>query len=312
MSHAIAEPGTKAPADSRRFSRAAWGVLAYNLLVVLWGAFVRASGSGAGCGDHWPLCNGVVVPRAPRIATIIEFTHRVTSGLALLAVAGIIIWALRLFPRGHRARRFAVLSGVFLCVEALLGAGLVLFRYVQHNASAGRAVYLSAHLLNTQILLAMLVLTAWYGSSGVSRAWRGVPKVIAAALPVALLVAVSGALAALGDTLYPAVSLASGMQQEFSHSAGALLRLRALHPAVAVLGAIVLLAAAMTAWRSSKAAVSRMGAIVALLVAVQIAAGALNVLLLAPVWMQILHLLIADLLWIALVMTALEMVRVAS
>jgi len=192
---------------------------------------------------------------------------------------------------------------LFLFAEALLGAGLVLFQYVEHNASAGRAAYLSAHLVNTQILLAMLTLTAWFGSDPVSRPWRGAPKLVVAALPVAIVVAVSGAIAALGDTLFPAASVASGLRQDFSQTAGALLRLRALHPVLAVLGGAVLLAAAVTAMRSGR---SRMGAILAALVFLQLAGGAVNILLLAPVWMQVLHLLLADLLWIALVVATLE------
>jgi len=304
MSHVVTHPrAPQSPAAvNRRFSQAAWAVLAYNLLVVLWGAFVRATGSGAGCGNRWPLCNGVVVPRAPRIETIIEFTHRATSGLALASVAALCVWAFRLFPRGHRARSCAALSVVFLFVEALLGAGLVLFQYVAHNASAGRAAYLSAHLVNTQILLAMLTLTAWFASHPVSRPWRGAPKLVLAALPVAIVVAVSGAIAALGDTLFPAASVASGMRQEFSETAGALLRLRALHPLLAVVGGVVLLAAAVASIRSGR----HMGNILAALVFLQLAAGAVNIALLAPVWMQILHLQLADLVWIALVVTALE------
>jgi heme a synthase len=297
--------GRPARWSAAQFSRAAWGVLGYNILVVLWGAFVRASGSGAGCGGHWPLCNGEVVPSAPRTATLIEFTHRLTSGLALLAVIALCVWAWRIFPRGHRARRFAALSVVFLFVEALLGAGLVLFRYVAHNASAGRAAYLSAHLVNTQILLAMLALTAWFGARPAVQRWHKAPRLVLAALPVALLVAVSGAMAALGDTLFPAASLASGIHQEFSRSAGALLRLRVLHPAVAVAAAVVLLAAALSAMRLRPPA-ARMGTVVAWLVLVQLAAGVVNLLLLAPVWMQLVHLLIAGLLWVALVVMVLE------
>ena len=298
MSHPVA--------DARRFSQVAWGVLAYNMLVVLWGAFVRATGSGAGCGNRWPLCNGAMVPRAPRIETVIEFTHRATSGLALLGVAALCLWAFRLFPRGHRARTCAALSVVFLIAEALLGAGLVLLQYVEHNASAGRAAYLSAHLVNTQILLAMLTLTAWFGCDPVSRPWPRAPKLVVAALPVAIVVAVSGAIAALGDTLYPAASVAAGMRQEFSQTASALLRMRAVHPVLAAVGAVILLAAAMTAMRSAHGTAVRMGGIVAALVFLQLAAGAVNIVLLAPVWMQILHLLLADLLWVALVVATLE------
>jgi heme A synthase len=290
--------GVTETVSTRRFSRVAWGVLAYNMLVVLWGAFVRATGSGAGCGNRWPLCNGVMMPRAPRIETVIEFTHRATSGLALLSVTALCVWAFRLFPRGHRARMFAVLSVVFLFAEALLGAGLVLFQYVEHNASAGRTAYLSAHLVNTQILLAMITLTAWFGGDPISRRWRGAPKLAIAALPVAIVVSVSGAIAALGDTLFPAVSVAAGMRQEFSQTASTLLRLRALHPLVAIAGALLLLAAAYQSWRTTP---NRLGPILAALVFAQLAAGALNIVLLAPVSMQLVHLLLADLVWIALV-----------
>ena len=118
------------------FRRFAWGVLAYNILVILWGAYVRASGSGAGCGDHWPLCNGQVVPRAPRIETMIEYSHRLTSGLSVIVVVGLCAWAFLLFPRGNRVRKLAGASVVFLFVEAMLGAGLVLFN-VGQTASVG-------------------------------------------------------------------------------------------------------------------------------------------------------------------------------
>lgn len=299
-----AQAGRAPRTVDRRFSRTAWGVLGYNILVVLWGAFVRATGSGAGCGDHWPLCNGTVVPRAPRIETVIEFTHRATSGLALVSVIALCIWAFRVFPRRHRARLFAVLSVVFLFAEALLGAGLVLLRYVEHNASAGRAIYLSAHLVNTQILLAMLALTAWFGAGG--RKWSGAPAIVMTALPVSVIVAVSGAIAALGDTLFPAASVASGIRQEFSNSAAALLRLRVLHPAVAVAAAFILMAAAVAGRRSGIPGAVRAGSAAAALIVIQVALGALNIVLLAPVWMQIVHLLAADLLWIALVVMALE------
>jgi heme a synthase len=271
-------------------SRFAWGVLGYNVLVVLWGAYVRASGSGAGCGSHWPLCNGEVVPVARKIETIIEFTHRAMSGVALAAVAALVWWSWRAFSRGHRVRRAAALSLAFLFLEALLGAGLVLFRFVAKDASAGRALYLSAHLINTQLLLGMLTATAWLASRS-GHAKRPAPQMLAA-LGIALAAGISGAVAALGDTLYPASSLAGGFASELSGSAPVLLRLRVIHPAIALAAAIYLIAAA---------GLRRGGRAVLVLVFVQLAAGIVNWVLLAPIWMQIVHLLIADLLWIALV-----------
>jgi heme A synthase len=275
------------------FRRFAWGVLGYNVLVVLWGAYVRASGSGAGCGSHWPLCNGVVVPTAKSVETIIEFTHRVTSGLAVMSAVALAVWSFFFFPRSHRGRKTALLSVVFLLTEALLGAGLVLFRYVAHDASAGRAWYLSAHLVNTQLLLGMLAATAWFAAPdreahGPAWGWT--------ALPAALAAAITGALAALGDTLYPSPSLAAGVAREFSDAAPMLLRLRLLHPVVAVAAAVFLLMYAL------RAGPSRYARAVVGLVFAQVACGIFNWILLAPIWMQIVHLLIADLLWIALVL----------
>ncbi len=288
--------------STRRFSRVAWGVLAYNMLVVLWGAFVRATGSGAGCGNRWPLCNGVMMPRAPRIETVIEFTHRATSGLALLSVTALCVWAFRLFPRGHRARMFAVLSVVFLFAEALLGAGLVLFQYVEHNASAGRTAYLSAHLVNTQILLAMITLTAWFGGDPISRRWRGAPKLAIAALPVAIVVSVSGAIAALGDTLFPATSLGSALAQDFSATSGWLVRWRWTHPTVAFLSSIFLIWILVRAARRSAHWDNRgLSALVLVLLAAQYVLGVMDVFMLAPLWLQVAHLLGADVLWVALV-----------
>ncbi|MFN7132188.1 MAG: COX15/CtaA family protein, partial [Myxococcales bacterium] len=143
----------------RRFSLL---VVLFNLGVILWGAYVRATGSGAGCGDHWPMCNGVVVPRAPSAQTVIEFTHRATSGLALLLVVALLVWAFRAFGRGHPVRTGAVLSMLLMLSEAAVGAGIVLYRLVAGDTSHARAVVMSVHLVNTFLLLAALTLTAWW------------------------------------------------------------------------------------------------------------------------------------------------------
>jgi heme A synthase len=301
---------TIAPAaktGSLNFTRYAWGVLAWNLFVVLWGAYVRASGSGAGCGSHWPLCNGEVLPRAPRLETIIEFTHRMTSAVSLLATGWLAVWSVRRFPRDHRVRRYALLSVVFLFAEALLGAGLVLFEFVASNASVGRAFYLSLHLVNTQFLVAALALTAWYSRDVVPpNGVRRSPRFIAA-LPAALVVSVTGAVTALGDTLFPAASLAEGMRQDIAAASSFLLRLRVLHPALAVLAAGYFVYVAMSILRSKpRPLTAQIALAVIVLAAAQLGAGAINITLLAPVWMQLIHLLLADLLWLSLVLLVVE------
>jgi heme a synthase len=288
------------------FTRYAWGVLAANLLVILWGAYVRASGSGAGCGSHWPLCNGEVVPHSPRIQTVIEFTHRAMSGVALVAVVALGGWSVLLFPPNHRVRKATIYAMIFFAAEALLGAGLVLLSYVAQNASTGRAFYLSMHLVNTEFLLAALALSAWYSRVSAPPPSRPSPMILAA-LPIAIVVSVTGVIAALGDTLFPATSLAEGLRQDLSSSASFLIRLRSAHPFLAILAAAYFLAAAVSVMRSKPQPVtSRIALGVLVLSVAQLCAGAINLALLAPIGMQIVHLLLADLLWIALVLLTVQ------
>ncbi len=287
---------------SRAFARYTWAVLAYNVGVVLWGAYVRATGSGAGCGNHWPLCNGEVTPHSPTMATIIEFTHRASSGIDLVLVALLAVWAFRAFPRGHRVRLGATLSALFLLSEALIGAALVLLEHVARNASSTRAYSLSTHLINTLTLLACLTLTAWWGSGKPAVFPRGRALTMAAiSLGAVIVLGVSGAIAALGDTLFPARSLAAGLAQDFDPAANIFLRLRLWHPIIAVGAGTWLLFYAISS-SAGRPAVRHRAWMVAGLVCLQLGAGAMNLLLLAPVWMQMVHLLLADLLWISLVL----------
>ena len=291
----------------RRFAAYAWGVTALTLAVILWGAYVRASRSGDGCGAHWPLCNGTVVPDATHAKTLVEFAHRATSGLAFLLVVGLVVWAFRTFRRGHPARAAAVASGVFIVTESLIGAGLVLLRLVADNASLARALYLSVHLINTFLLVAALALTAWCATEATAARVR-LREVMRGraglALVAALALGVSGAVAALGATLFPESTQAAPVR-ESSPSAQLLFSLRQykLHPLLAVLVGGYLIYFALGAYRSFAGAWARRwaAAVVALVVA-QLGAGLLNAALLAPVWLQIVHLLLADLLWLALVL----------
>jgi cytochrome c oxidase assembly protein subunit 15 len=294
-----------------RLSRFAALTLGFTLAVILWGAFVRASGSGAGCGAHWPLCNGEVLPRSPAVATRIELTHRVTSGLALVLV---IVLALRVFrerPRAHPARVAAALSVAFILTEAAVGAGLVLFRLVAHDESVARALFMAVHLVNTFLLLGALTLTAHWSAHGAGPARESLrrrgPFLVAVALAL-LLVGTSGAIAALGDTLYPARSLLGGLAQDLSPAARTLVRLRLLHPLLAVAGTLALALLAGRVMRDRLGPARRVAATALVLAALQLGAGLANVLLLAPIFMQILHLLLADLLWIAFCLLAARLV----
>ena len=283
-------------------ARYAWVVVGYNVLVILWGALVRATGSGAGCGNHWPLCNGQVVPLAPRVDTMIEFTHRCMTGGATFAVIGLLVWVLRSTAKGQAARGMAIVSGLLLLNEAFLGALLVKLGYVTGNQSLGRVVMLSVHLSNTLLLLGSLTLTAWLQGTG--QRWREMRRNAwgfawaVAGLGATLLVGVSGSLAALGDTLYPSVSLRAAIAADFSKTAPMLLRVRWVHPASAVMAGAFVLWLMATAWRRGEHGLVR---VIGSLLAMQFVLGAADVLLLAPLWLQLIHLLGADLYWVALV-----------
>ncbi|HJZ46987.1 MAG TPA: COX15/CtaA family protein [Roseiflexaceae bacterium] len=291
-----------------RFAIYAWGVLAYNMAVILWGAYVRASGSGAGCGSHWPLCNGQVVPLAPRLATMIEFSHRLTTSLAGLLVIGLAIGAFRALPKRHPARLGAALSLIFILIEGMVGALQVRLGLTADNDSVGRALVGSIHLANTFLMLAGMALTAWWASGGAAPRLRGqglLSWIFAVGLLGVLAVGASGAITALGDTLFPSESLAHGLQADFSAGSHFLIQLRVIHPILAVLVGIYSVVAGRLAavWRPGVATL-RLSWVLGGLFGVQLLIGVVNVALLAPIFMQIVHLLTADLVWIALVLAA--------
>ncbi len=289
----------------RRF---AWAVLVYFVAVILWGALVRATGSGAGCGDHWPLCNGTVMQHSARIGTMIEFTHRVTSGISFFAVVALLAWTFAGTARRHLARAAAVASVLFTLIEAALGAFLVKLGLTAQSRSPLRAPYLALHLANTLLLLAALTLTAHLLSRREAYL-RGKVRFVAPASAVAaiaaiLIVGVTGSLAALGDTLFPASSLGAAFAQDFSSTGAWLVRWRWTHPTVALAaGAFViwlLVRASQRAGRGHRG----LAMLVLVLLLAQYALGALDVVLLAPVWIQVVHLLGADVLWSVLVVLA--------
>lgn len=286
----------------RTVSRVAWGVLGYTVLVILWGAFVRASGSGAGCGDHWPLCNGEVVPTAPALSTMIEFGHRITSALAGFAAIGLVLVAFRGTPKGSAVRKAAVASLAFMVTEGAIGAGLVLFEYVAYNPSIGRAVWMAAHLANTFLLLGALTLTAWWseGADVPRLGLRAAVGWVGAALLATLVLGAGGAVTALGDTLV----IGGGLDPSADPIVAALLGARVFHPTMAFV-TLAILGGAVVATRSGGRPATLGMAILGAFLG-QMALGALNVALMAPIWLQIVHLLITDLIWIALVVWASE------
>ena len=189
----------------------------------------------------------------------------------------------------------ALLSFFFVITEALVGAALVLFKWVAQDASTGRVISISIHLINTFLLLASVALTAWFSSGGQAIRVRGrgrIALIYGIGMAGIILIGVTGAVTALGDTLFPSSSLAEGLRQDFSGTSHYLLRLRIWHPVIAVLVAIYTGLVAFREFRSNPDQRSRQIArVFGFFLILQLGAGPLNVLLLAPVWMQLVHLL---------------------
>ena len=291
----------------RRFAVLAWAVLGFTVLVALGGSVVRATGSGAGCGDHWPRCRGQILPTSPSLETVIELTHRLTTAVAAVAFVALVVLAFRVFGRRHPVRIAVVVSALLLVLEALIGAALVRYGWVDADTSLGRLIVVPLHLANTFLLLAALSLTAWWGSGHpppTRLRWDGPTARLATMAGLMLVVAVFGAWNALADTLHPAQSIADGLQAELGDSSPFLVRVRVLHPAVAIGAGIAIAAMAFSIADGAAATTRRLGIAVVSIVVAQFALGALNLFLLTPVETQVLHLAVADLLWITLVLFA--------
>ncbi len=303
-------PGKKLSA----FARYAWFVLAWNLVVILWGVFLRASRSGDGCGQHWLTCQGEVVPSAPELKTVIEFSHRVTSSLAGILIIILLIWAVRRWrgssaEQDRLAMRMAAGSLLFVIIEGLLGAGLVLTGNTAENLTPERPFWMAAHLMNTLVLLAFLTLTARYASGGAAVTFRVSAKYLLALLAgtVAIfLVGATGSVAALANMIFPSGTLAEGLAKDLSPTSNMLVRLRLLHPITAILTSVFIVF--LTGWlakETGKAAnVVRWSNVLSLLVLGQIAFGSLTLFMLAPILMQLGHLFLADAIWISYVLFA--------
>jgi heme A synthase len=289
----------------RRFSYLAWAVLAFNVVVILGGTIVRATGSGDGCGATWPRCGGQIIPTNPSTERIIEFTHRAMSLAAGFGILALFILALVLYSKRHRVRRAAAASLVLLIIESLLGASLVLFGWVDQDASVGRQIVVPLHLTNTFLLLAALALTAWWASgkpapSTAGRArearwlWLGALAII--------VIGASGALNALADSLFEADSVLGGVRDELDPDAPFLVQVRVFHPLLSIILGLGVAHVAQTLGRDTGEGTRRLAVIILGLVVAQFFVGITNIFLLTPLETQVIHLAMADAIWIVYVL----------
>ncbi len=294
--------------------RWAWATLAFFVIVVLEGAVVRATSSGAGCGDRWPLCNGEILPHHPRLATVIEFTHRSLTGISTAMFAVLIVWTFYATWKRHPARRAASIAGLLLLSEAFLGAVLVLKHLVEKNTSALRVVMQSVHFTNTLLLLAATTVTAVLLGPARSQVRDQVHSQVASlknqattrmtailALAATVLTGATGSLAALADTVFPSPNLQAALAADFAQNSPLLIRMRWMHPAASALTTAAVLYLTLALWREGR---KHLATLLAVNIALQIIIGTADVLLLAPTWIQVLHLFSADIFWISLVSLA--------
>lgn len=299
--------------SQRRFQTAAWLVYAYVLLVIIGGAVVRITGSGAGCGQHWPTCHGEIVPTASSIKTMIEYTHRLTSGLSILALLGLLVGAYRAYPVGDPVRQAARVSVFFIFTESLIGAAIVLLRYVEYNESYWRAAWMAVHLANTFALAAAVGRVAWLSARSGPRPWvpsgRDGARIVGVVV-LMLLLGSTGAIAALGNTLFPvdphATMIEHVIDDRWANSAYPMI-VRMVHPLSSLAAALWLGSVALHFTRDGAGReVRRAGTVFGALLALQVLGGIANIYLSAPGWMQIVHLATAQFVWLALVVLSFE------
>ncbi len=281
-----------------KFANFAKLTLIYLIAVILFGAWVRTSLSGAGCGDHWPLCNGNILPLNSSTKTWVEFSHRISSGLSGLLVLILMIFGFKFFPKKHVGRFFSVGAFIFILLEGAIGALLVKRGLVTTNPSLERAIVTALHLINTQILLGFLTGIIFFSKrENFGSIIDMIPKGLSLILGLLLLVSASGAIVALGDLIFPALNLTEGIKQDFAETSHWLIRLRLIHPILAIGTALMVFIFSLK--RPDE--FGKLKSILSWVVFIQLVAGLLNVILLAPSWMQIVHLGVACFLWILII-----------
>lgn len=285
---------------ARLTRRLAWLSLIANTVVILQGAIVRITGSGAGCGSHWPTCNGSIVPLEPTLEAGIEFSHRLLSFGVLVLGAWLLARALRVRRERPGLATFASLSMVFLVIEALIGAATVLLGLTGDNTSLARGVWVASHLVNSLLLIGMLSATVTYtrddppayplhlGRQGM------LATVLGVGLVAALVLSFTGGIAAMGNTIFPSESLAEGLRADFDPASHPLIRLRILHPLIAVaVGTYLFVGLGLSWWLKPVPQARRIVQALLGVYLAQLVVGVFNLALLGPFVLQLLHLLMA-------------------
>lgn len=284
-------------ASAKKSYSFSWFIVVYTVLVIIWGAWVRLSGSGDGCGDDWPRCNGAVIPAGAPVKTLIEYSHRLSTAVYGVLVLAQIVITRKLFATPHPARFWSWMTLLFTITEALIGRELVKAGLVNQSADVYRLLVMPLHLLNTSLLLLSTVMTAESIKHGNrERARLPSPSVIRGLLigTCLALILTSGAVAALGSHLDPSTSLVSGFSKDVSPDSHVAVRLRLLHPLLALATAGMVLVLSLSGVFKNIRLHPRWISLFGYTFTVAIGVGVLTLLLLSPLWLKISHLLMAN------------------
>ena len=276
-----------------------------SILSILAGAFVRATGSGDGCGSTWPTCKGKIIPQLSDTSEVIEFSHRSISGI-LLIVTLIIFIKSRNMSKGTIVRTTVNFLTFFVVFEAAIGAVIVLYEWVGLNSSLPRIIAVPIHLVNTFGLLACyaaLYKVLLNNFKNIKQLWDRRFVFVAFLF---LLSGATGSITALADVLFPSASFYEGLMEDFDRTSELLTRLRILHPLVATGLSVALIIESRKIQKDYKIDVQCLQ----LLVIVAVTLGVLNVLSNIVLLLSILHLAIADLLWISYIYVSMDKIKI--
>ena len=277
----------------------AWFVLLLTILVIISGDIVQITGSGAGCGESWPKCNNELLPDVTNKNTIIEFIHRILTTIVGFCIIALALFARILLGKNHFCTKATYTAIFFLVTEILIGAMLVRFGWVEFDMSWGRVIVDSLHVLNTFFLVATLASSTQYKSGTYLSNYLKNTRTLIIAVIIFLIIAVTGALNSLADLLYIESMPASQKNNIYNF----LISVRALHPFIAITGGITIAYIFLT-FSDRLLAIYQKKLIIIILatIGVQFFIGILNIFLMTPLIIQIIHLVLANILWISIVL----------
>ena len=276
--------------------------LLLSIASILAGAFVRATGSGDGCGATWPTCKGKIIPALSDTSELIEFSHRSVSGV-LLVVTLIIVAKTRKFQKESLVRTVTNYLTFFVIFEALIGAVIVIFEWVGLNSSLPRIIAVPIHLVNTFGLLGSYAILYKILQDDLQNIKNMFNKNFLLISSLFLLSGATGSITALADVLFPSASFVEGFLADFDRTSEVLTRLRILHPIISSTLSIVLYVYATGIRKKYNVSVKPLQ----ILILIAVFLGVINVLSNIVLPLSILHLAIADFLWISYIYVSIDL-----